>query len=46
MEHIKYQQYFLEFFPIIIDEEEWEKACCITCMEIRPGARNVIKGKS
>ena len=32
-------------FPIIIDDEEWEKACCITCIAIRPGARKVIKGK-
>ena len=31
-------------FPIIIDEEEWEKACCITCIAIKPGAKNVIKG--
>ena len=30
--------------PIIIDEEEWEKACCITCIAIKPGAKNVIKG--
>ena len=32
-------------FPIIIEEEEWEKACCITCIAISPGARKVIKGK-
>ena len=32
-------------FPIIIDEEECEKACFITCIAIQPGAKNVIKGK-
>ena len=32
-------------FPIIIDEEECEKACCITCIAINPGARKEIKGK-
>ena len=31
--------------PIIIEEEEWEKACCITCIAINPGARKVINGK-
>ena len=31
--------------PIIIVEEEWENACCITCIAIRPGAKKVIKGK-
>ena len=31
-------------FPIIKDEEEWEKACCIICIAINPGARNTIKG--
>ena len=30
-------------FPIIIDEEECEKACWINCIAIRPGARKVIK---
>ena len=29
----------------MIDDEECEKACCITCMAIRPGARKVIKEK-
>ncbi len=32
-------------FPIIIEEEECEKACCITCIAIRPGARKVMNGK-
>ena len=32
-------------FPIIKDEEEWEKACWIICIAINPGARKVIKGK-
>ena len=32
-------------FPIIIEEDECEKACCITCIEITPGARKFIKGK-
>ena len=31
-------------FPIINDEEEWEKDCWITCIEINPGAKKVIKG--
>ena len=31
-------------FPIIKDEEEWEKDCCITCIAINPGAKNIIKG--
>ena len=31
--------------PINIDEEECEKACWITCMDISPGAKNSIKGK-
>ena len=31
-------------FPIIIEDEEWEKACCIICIQISPGARKVIKG--
>ena len=31
-------------FWIIILELECEKACCITCIAIRPGARKVIKG--
>ena len=30
-------------FPIIIDEEECENDCCITCMAINPGARKLIK---
>ena len=32
-------------FPINIDEEEWEKACWITCIEISPGAKNIMNGK-
>ena len=28
--------------PIKSDEDEWEKDCWITCMTIRPGARNSI----
>ena len=32
-------------FPIIIDEDECAKACWITCIAIKPGAKNVIKGK-
>ena len=31
--------------PISIDDEECEKACWITCMDISPGAKNSIKGK-
>ena len=31
-------------FPIIIDDEECEKACCITCIAINPGARKLING--
>ena len=31
--------------PINIDDEECEKACWITCMDISPGAKNSIKGK-
>ena len=31
-------------FPIIMDEEECENACCITCMAINPGARKLING--
>ena len=31
--------------PISIDDEECEKACWITCIEIRPGAKNSINGK-
>ena len=31
--------------PINIDEEECEKACCITCIDISPGAKNSINGK-
>ena len=31
-------------FPIIMDEEEWENACCITCIAIKPGAKKVING--
>ena len=30
--------------PIIIDDEVWEKACCIICIAISPGARKVING--
>ena len=30
--------------PIIIDEEVCEKACCIICIAISQGARNVING--
>ena len=30
--------------PIIKDEEEWEKDCCITCIAINPGARKTTKG--
>ncbi len=30
--------------PIIIEEEVCEKACCIICIAISPGARNVING--
>ena len=33
-------------FPIIIDEDEWENACWITLIAIRPGARKLIKGTS
>ena len=32
-------------FPIINDEEECEKDCCIIDMLISPGVRNVIKEK-
>ena len=36
-------------FPIIlppnIEDDEWEKDCWITCIEISPGAKNSIKGK-
>ena len=32
-------------FPIIIEEDEWENACWITCIAIKPGARKVINGK-
>ena len=31
--------------PISIDDEECEKACWITCIDISPGAKNSIKGK-
>ena len=31
--------------PIIKEEDEWEKACCITCIAIKPGAKKVMKGK-
>ncbi len=31
--------------PIIIDEDEWEKACCITCIAIKPGAKKLMKEK-
>ena len=31
-------------FPIIKVDDEWEKDCCITCMAIKPGAKNVING--
>ena len=31
-------------FPIIKEEEEWEKDCCITCIAIKPGARKIING--
>ena len=30
-------------FPIIKEDDEWEKDCWITCIEINPGAKNVIK---
>ena len=30
--------------PISIDDEECEKACWITCIDISPGAKNSIKG--
>ena len=30
-------------FPIIKDEDEWEKDCCITCMAIKPGAKKFIQ---
>ena len=30
-------------FPIKSDDEECEKACCITCIAIKPGAKNSIK---
>ena len=30
-------------FPIKSDDEEWEKACCITCIAIKPGAKNSVK---
>ena len=26
------------------DEDEWEKDCCMTCIEINPGAKKEIKG--
>ena len=29
-------------FPIKSDEDEWEKACWITCIAIKPGAKNNI----
>ena len=29
-------------FPIKSEEDECEKACCITCIAIKPGARNSI----
>tara|TARA_B100000686_G_C16039576_1_gene594582 strand:- start:150 stop:470 length:321 start_codon:yes stop_codon:yes gene_type:complete len=33
-------------FPIIIDDEECEKACCITAdIHISPGAKKAINGK-
>ena len=28
--------------PIIKDEEECEKDCCITCIAIKPGARKIM----
>tara|TARA_B100001996_G_C18310880_1_gene458537 strand:+ start:289 stop:582 length:294 start_codon:yes stop_codon:yes gene_type:complete len=31
-------------FPINNEEDECENACCIICIEIRPGARNSING--
>ena len=31
-------------FPIIIEEDEWENACWITCIAISPGARKFMKG--
>ena len=31
-------------FPIIKEEEEWEKDCWITCIAIKPGAKKLIKG--
>ena len=31
--------------PPNIEDDEWEKDCWITCMEISPGAKNSIKGK-
>ena len=31
-------------FPIIKDEDEWEKDCCMTCIEINPGAKKDMKG--
>ena len=30
--------------PIIMDEEEWENACWITCIAIKPGAKKVMNG--
>ena len=31
--------------PINIEEEECENACWITCIDISPGARNLINGR-
>ena len=31
--------------PINIEEEECEKACWITCIDISPGAKNSMNGK-
>ena len=30
--------------PIMIEDEVWAKACCIICIAMSPGARNVING--
>ena len=31
-------------FPIMKEDEEWEKDCWITCIAINPGAKKVMKG--
>ena len=31
--------------PINIDDEECEKACCITCIDMSPGAKKLTNGR-